>query len=131
MTEPVPLPQVLADIQAIIGRQAMWTLVAAHGGRTIYIPATMTKGHALAKLLGFEAAAALSLHYRDTTADLSFVGRKLLIPMASAAQQRAAWQETLDAGLSLPEIAARMGVHERTALRHRSAARKQDEPSLF
>lgn len=125
------LPQILVEIEALLGPEAMWTLVSAHGGRTIYIPATMTADHALARLLGFEAAKTLSLHFRDTTADLGHVGRKLLVPMASAAQQQAAWSEALDAGLSLPEIAQRMGVHERTALRHRSAKRRQDEPTLF
>lgn len=125
------LPQVLAEIEALVGTQAMWTMAASHGGRTIYIPAEIKPGHHLAQLLGLEAAQKLAAYYRDSTADLSFIGRRLLIPMATGIQKQAAWREALDGGLSVSQIATQMGVHERTAKRHRRRARLLSQPSLF
>lgn len=133
MADP-PLPAVLIEIAEVIGSEAMWALVRACGGTSIYIPANIGQGHWLAGLVGLDAARQLALHFRDTTADLTPIGRKLLIPMASASQNAHAWRRVLDAQPSLTEIARQMGVHERTALRRRNRWREQaseDQGNLF
>lgn len=127
------LPQVLAEIAALIGPEAAWTLVRQFGGRTIYIPALMKPDHALAQAIGLETATALSEHFRDPTADFGFIGRKVLIPMATNARCMGDWREILETG-KLSEIAEAMGVHERTALRRRNKFRAQSvskQGSLF
>lgn len=133
MTDPA-LPAVLIEISEVIGSEAMWVLVRECGGTSIYIPASIGQGHWLARLVGLESAKKLSLHFRDSTADLTPIGRKLLIPMASASQTAQAWRRVLDAQPSLTEIARQMGVHERTALRRRNRWREQsseDQGDLF
>jgi hypothetical protein len=114
MTANLALPKVIAEIARVAGADAAWALVREKGGTSIYVPPQVEADHWLALLIGIEAAQKLCLYYRDPTADQTFLGRRIAIPLASSSQKSAAWLQVLDGGLSLAETARLMGVDQRT-----------------
>lgn len=111
-----PLPQVVQELIDIAGADAAWAIVRAWGGRNVYFPPNVQPDHWLVQLVGLDAADALCRHYRDSTVEGGHLGRRVLIPLASRAQEEEAWREALDpkTNLSLRDTAQMMGVHERT-----------------
>lgn len=104
----LPLPQVIQELIDVAGADAAWTLVRAWGGRNVYIPPSVRPDHWLAQLVGLPAAESICRHYRDNTTD-GYLGRRLLIPMASRAQGEEAWAKVLSGELSLRQTAELMG----------------------
>ena len=132
MQADAALPKVIAEIARIAGADAAWTLVREKGGTSIYIPPEVDAGHWLAVLIGLEAAQRLCLHFRDPTADQTYLGRRVSIPLASSAQKSAAWLKVLDGDLSLAETARLMGVDQRTVsyrrARHSKPGKRRSLP---
>ncbi len=57
----------LEDVAAEIGYTATSRLVAWFGGANLYVPATATEDHAVARLIGFPAFRRLVAEYGGTT----------------------------------------------------------------
>lgn len=64
------LPQVLKDIEAILGFQQSMRLSEAFGGRVVYVPEKIKAKHKLAKLLGMEDAQKLAKVYGGDSIDM-------------------------------------------------------------
>ena len=103
-----PLPGVLDEIAAIVGRQAALHLALALGGETLHIPdpAHMTADHALVKAAGGQPARTIAGHFR---------GDSLYIPMA----RRALVRHLSGCGLATAEIARRLGINKHTVRQYR------------
>lgn len=117
------LPPLLVQIAAVIGMDAAWLLVQARGGTTITLPRSVRADHWLAQAVGLDQARKLCAHFR---ADHVL---SLTVPLASAAQKAARWDEALNAGLSIAETARQLGVHHVTVSRHRRASRRSADTS--
>lgn len=94
-----------SELTAAIGSTAARALIAAHGGRRLYIGAAPRAD--LIAAVG--EAAALRLCRLA-------VGERIEIPTGAAGrrvQRLAEYESLMRAGLSIPEIAGRLGVSER------------------
>ena len=121
-----PLPGILGELEAVIGRPAVLRLVREHGGTEIYVPKRPGTDSPIVRAIGVAAAAELADAYG---------GEHLLIPLGhlvTQARLAAAIGRAVDAGLSAERIARQVGVHERTVRRHRRRRRGgSDLPDLF
>ncbi|MFQ5776337.1 MAG: helix-turn-helix domain-containing protein [Kiloniellaceae bacterium] len=106
----------LARLIATIGESRARLLAVRYGKTSLHLPARMPADHALARLIGFEAACALVR---------AFGTGRLYIPSPTAdtAERARLVRELTDAGHSAPAIARRLGVSERTV--HRLRARRR------
>lgn len=116
-TVPLPpdasLPAVMQEIASVVGIDAAWLLVRAKGGTTITLPRAPGAAHWLSKLLGLDVARRLCAHFRANHQ------LAITVPMASAAQKAARWDEAIGAGLSIAQTALQLGVHKATVSRQR------------
>ncbi|MGE0256947.1 MAG: helix-turn-helix domain-containing protein [Alphaproteobacteria bacterium] len=125
--DTVPLPGVLADIEAAIGRPWALQLARKLGGAEIYLasPERIGRTSPVARAVGLDRARKLA----------ESLGRgKLLIPLgptSSSKQIRAAVRREIDAGLSNNAIAVKLHVHERTVRRERDRALDGRQSDLF
>lgn len=123
-----PLPQIVQELIDVAGGDAAWAIVRAWSGRHVYIPPEAPDGHWLVQLVGRGAADAVCQRYRDPTAEGGFIGRRILIPMVGTGHYKEAWRRVLsDPNLSLRDVAAIMGVHERTVSYRRAKIGKTDD----
>lgn len=120
------LPAVLEEIAEVAGVDAAWTIAHAKGGQQVFIPADAPSEHWLTKLVGRDAAQKICDHFRANGR-----GDDILIPMASAARRREAWQRALESGGTANQTASVLGVHRRTVFRHRKRQRNEDQGDLF
>jgi Mor family transcriptional regulator len=63
-------PGILYEIVQNIGEEATAKLIAKHGGTSFYVPSRMFLNHALARLLGLEAAQYLAAEYGGLTVEI-------------------------------------------------------------
>lgn len=110
------LPGVLAEIAEIAGEAAALAVAGAKGGRRAYIPAAgnLTRDHWLVEAVGLDAARKIAMRLG---------GGEVPIPLGPAGSRARIWhiiREGIEAGLTAPEIAARVGVDEKTVRRHRN-----------
>ncbi|KAE9627950.1 hypothetical protein [Parasedimentitalea maritima] len=112
----VPLPETVAEIAEVIGRENAVRLVEgtrATGSRKwrrhLYVPGEMHEEHRITKMVGLEAAVRLSHSHTNCIIELPscFALRKAY--MADHALRLS------DAGATLSEIASEMGVEQKTA----------------
>jgi DNA-binding NarL/FixJ family response regulator len=113
---PKHVPELLRELADAAGIAAAEKLAAHWGGRRLYVPKLATKG--LVNLLGRQAAEWLSQNHG---------GCRVVVPMgkttrAAIVSNRIA--ELLKAGASTSQIAATVGVSERTVQRHRACIAK-------
>lgn len=123
------LPEVLAEIAEVAGKDAAWEIARAQGGRVVYIPAKVDDGHWLSELVGQEKAKLICDHFR-----VGDSGLRILIPLAKFASQRERLARALEQGLTAPDAAQAAGMHVRTAYRARARRRKtgdDDQGDLF
>ena len=109
------LPELLAEIEGIVGRDAAIKLSDACGGTRIYMPAHVPDEHWLTETIGIDAARKLAKHFTFERR-----GLRLDMPMTPS------WihVDTLTtAGASAREIALQLGIHQRTVHRIRSILR--------
>lgn len=105
------LPPLLAEIAEVAGTGAALSLVAAHGGQRIYIPASMGDGHPLVRLLGRDAADALAGRFGPAALDVPRFS-------ASTTRRRAADAVRLRAeGKSANAVARQLGTTRRHVFR--------------
>lgn len=123
------LPQVLAEIAEIVGREAALRLAIDRGGQQVFIPASVDADHWLAKLIGLDAAMALCAHFRigsaEQTAQARFNGVYLLIPLAAQVRRNARLRMLIEQGLTDRQIIRMTGLHTRTISRHRARLRAE------
>lgn len=100
MTIPPP-PAELAPLAQLVGAEALFRLIDAHGGTRLYVPRRPRPDMALVQLLGMDAVQALSAEY-DTT--------QLRVPLARPWFARCLRAQ----GLSHAAIARRMRTTENT-----------------
>lgn len=123
----VPLPGVLADIEAAIGRPWALQIAGKLGGAEIYLasPERIGRSSPLVRLIGVERARKLAEQ----------LGRgKLLIPLGPTStekQKRAAVRRLIGTGLSNNAIAMQLHVHERTVRRERDRLADGRQGRLF
>ena len=101
------LPPVARELIEVIGLDATRALIEAFGGTRLYVPGRLAPDHALVKLLGEPAAAALAAHY---------AGDELGVPRAAAAMRAALHRQIVaayDAGASAARLAREHGCTER------------------
>lgn len=122
MSSPTDVPQVLAEIAAVAGWDAAWTLARAKGGQQIFIPARATARHWMTKLIGMEAARAICEHYRAGRG-----GHLLTLPSGRMHQSKIAMVKALEAGDSANTAAAVSGLHIRTAWRTKKKMREAND----
>jgi len=117
----------MQDIAGVVGMDAAWLLVRTRGGTTITLPRAPGASHWLSDLLGLDAARRLCAHFRANHQ------LAITVPMASAAQKAARWDEALGAGLSIAQTALQLGVHKATVSRQRQrrAGRPTSQGELF
>ena len=101
------LPGVLAEIEAVAGRDAALSLALAHGGEDIYIAARGAQARDLAATVGGAAA------WAAIVARLG--GESVRVPLA----RRALVRHLADEGLSTVQIARRLRITRRTVRRYR------------
>jgi hypothetical protein len=97
----------LEDVAAEIGYTATSRLVAWFGGANLYVPATATEDHAVARLIGLPAFRRLVSEYGGTT--LSVPGGHL----EEMDRRDRLIAERLGCGTGPREIAAEFGITER------------------
>ena len=106
------LPQLLRDLADATDQDTAHKLAETWGGRRLYVPKQPTAK--LVDVLGRAAAAWLCRTYG---------GARIMVPMGPtkrAARHSSRIAELIKADLSVTEIAALVGVSERTVERHRS-----------
>lgn len=111
------LPELLAEVEQVVGRDAAIKFANACGGTRIYMPAQMHAQHWLAEAIGLDAACKLAAHFT-----FGRRGLRLDIPMMPRAIQTHA---LTDAGASSREIALKLGLHQRTVHRQRAERRNR------
>lgn len=105
-------------IVAAIGPETALRLAALYGGRTVYIPCHPTPDHWMVTAIGMEAASALCKLFQTGKS-----GARVLVPMGFAMRRADVAEEITrlsDEGMSAPQIATKLGIHERSVYRHRS-----------
>lgn len=107
MTEAGALPGVLAEIEALAGREVALALALALGGRSIHMPRpkNIVAGHALLEACG-ASAASIAEHY---------AGECLYIPKA----RRALVGHLSARGSTTQEIARLLGITGHTVRQYR------------
>lgn len=105
------LPGVLEAVAALAGREAALVLALARGGAELHVSGSARRAARRLRAAGLDgaAAAALARHFR---------GEKLYIPRA----RRALAVHLAGQRVASREIAARLGITERTARRYAGAA---------
>lgn len=114
------LPGILTEIAEAIGEDKARRLAEALGGHEIYPSRNPSPSSKLACVIGVDAVRKL--------ADVLGV-EKRLIPMAGR-RRDVRGRELAREGLSRSEIAARVGVHERTAARYAQTVREDRQLDL-
>ncbi|MEL6921113.1 MAG: helix-turn-helix domain-containing protein [Pseudomonadota bacterium] len=120
------LPETLREVADVTSLGTALTLAAEKGGQRITIPSTVKPDHWLAKLVGLDAARAISDHF---TLHGSHGSQQIRVPvMARSLQaQRRAEFAALDAqGATNNEIARHMRIAHRTVQWRRKAMKAQD-----
>lgn len=117
MADPV-LFGVLEEIRQVAGLAAALQLAAAKGGGPVYFCAVdfLTEDHWLVQTVGWEAARKLAKHFGGRS------NTQVKIPQGPAGSRAKTWQSIQNGfaqGLSMIEIARRIGVDEKTVRRHR------------
>jgi len=104
------LPGALAEIAAIVGREAALDLAEMHGGRRIYIPRPQGLGgaHQLVTALGDRDAVAVAMEMSGQHVDVPFARRALARRLA-------------ERGHRPTEIARRLGISLSAAARYAKA----------
>ena len=113
-----PPPAELAYLSSRIGAAATLALIEAHGGTRLHIPKSAPPTARLTRLLGPEAAHALSA-WRG--------GEDVKIPLAKGWRIRVHRAE----GLGYGAIARRLGIGEAMVHKHLQVARMTDQADLF
>lgn len=108
-----PRPPRFADLQSAMAAEAVATMISEFGGQTVYIPKEAA-GSVLADRIGVEQAA---------IASGIAGGLAIRVPASlSDADMRSAAIELRRCGMSVQQIAVRIGVAERTVYRILSPA---------
>ncbi len=129
MHESVFLPGLLEEIADVAELPAALAIAREKGGARAYIPARAPDDHWLTQCVGREAADKICAHF---AADGR--GIELLIPIGPAGNRGQLVQQIylmLDQGRSAADIARELGIHERTARRHRKKRGEDRQPDLF
>lgn len=122
-----PLLEEIAEVDGL-GLKVALELAAAKGGQRIFIPATVPHDHWLVDIMGLDAARALSDYFCHET------GQHIDVPCHTGsyyARRRREYLALEDQGLSANEIAARMGLHNRSVKRRRRQERLKQPLPLF
>jgi len=101
------LPESLAEIAAVIGREGALRLVHACGGTRIFVPRQLRVQHKLVTWLGFEQANRLSRH---------FGGETLTVVRAAELLRRTRNREIVrryDSGVGVRQLARENALTER------------------
>jgi len=109
----------LSDLVQVVGEKAAVALIGAKGGESIYVPGTVKDTHELARIMGLEAARALSDH-------LGGRGVNVVLPRATTSEWQLRRQKTqalLSAGASESMIAREMKVTTRAVQRFKQRRR--------
>lgn len=115
-----PQPSLLADIARALGDAAAARLASTYGGRRVYVPRTPTRRFSAA--VGNEVAAWLSR---------AFGGEFISVPLGSASRHARVAAEVAGltrAGHTAGEIAASLGISERSVHRIRARSRHAGPP---
>ncbi|MEM1284932.1 MAG: hypothetical protein AAGH43_06060 [Pseudomonadota bacterium] len=125
------------EVADAIGVDATLSLIEAHGGARIFIPATCSADHWLATLLGHEKALKLCGAF-SVAPEGRNVGAYIVLPLGHASaieQARAAsyrtMHEALDAGASVDEAVRRSGLSRATVNREKRRRRSNETPPLL
>jgi len=104
---PDELPGMLGELQRLVGRDVVATLVDQCGGTSVWVPRTPAAGNRLTRMVGHDAARVLIERYADD---------KLYIPSLQQLRQRrrnADIRRAYDRGTPVTELARRHGLSER------------------
>lgn len=119
------LPQTLTEIARVAGVRAALLIGTHHVGQ-IYIPGRdrLSGTHWLVRLVGLEAALSLATTFGPGTLDIPAA------LVSQGRQRREAMLRMSDEGLSLNEIATRLGINRSTVVKARRRARRKAGASL-
>lgn len=113
--------ELLAELEDVVGAEAIAKLSIEYGGTGVSIPAYAQKNHWLTRTIGFESATKICDHLRIFDADGRVNGfHKLYIPAPELSIRqgaRMAAEKLLNDGLPVPIIARKCGISERTVYR--------------
>lgn len=125
-----PLPKLLMELRSVIGHNAMARLAIAYGGTDVYIPALLPadEDHWLIATIGSTAAQKLVEHYSISRSSSVArydprYGRGCLLKIPKGPKELRI-EPLIAAGLSGPEIARKLGIHERTVRLHKQQMRE-------
>lgn len=129
------LPSLLCEISEVLDLEAALLIAREWGGMRIYFPADVDAEHKLVKLIGFERAKTLCLHFASGAN--SQRGFEFEIPQFFNNQKNIARKidEMTKDGISSDQIANRLKVSRRTVVRRRTKVKAQliakDQLKLF
>ena len=108
MAEPAPLPGVLAEIEALLGRETALRFAERLGGEDIHIPRTdaLHEEHRLVSAVGMSAAQAVALRFGGDSVYIPKAARALVCHLAGL-------------GWDTGDIARRLRVSRQTVRRYR------------
>jgi hypothetical protein len=112
------MSKTLDQIADIIGGTAMLKLAAVYGGKSIFLPASIAPAHPVAKLLGQEAAQALSVW---------LAGGVVKVPAAKEFEMLRTAQRVADMserGFGARSIAQSLGIHPNSVSNMRALAQR-------
>ena len=101
------LPPALKQVEARFGEPAALAVANSYSGRCVYVPATMTQDHPIARELGLELAAGLAELYG---------GEMLDVPRCSELERERRNDRLVkarEAGATISELVVRFGLSRR------------------
>ncbi len=101
-----PLPGVLAEIEAVAGRDAALEIALKAGGKDIYVSARGAQSQAIVEAVGARAWAAIVARLGGETVHVPLARRALVRHLSAQ-------------GVGTAEIARRLHITQRTARRYR------------
>lgn len=111
------------DLKELIGKEAAATLMFERGGLDIFVPKEATAEHPLAKLLGLAAAKSLCDVYAST---------RIVVPNGKKARPKNKdARQMLGQGMSVSQVAAKLGLTERYVWELRARERAVPQQGLL
>ncbi len=139
-TDHLPLPGVLAEVEAVAGRDAALLLAGEKGGTEIYLPSprSLVNDHWLVTMLGRVAAERICAHFRThSPRDHRGKGRdftehkgggvRVEVPKATSLMRRLQVRWMSLAGVSTTQIARQLRMTTRGVTRIRASLRATGE----
>lgn len=128
------LPYPLDEIAELVGLETALVIADKVGGTRVSIPPRAREGHWLSEAVGLETARTICDHFRTLTAEGREMGvQQIIIPRGPTVhydKMKVRFSKDREAGLSVRQIARKLGIHERTAFAWEKARKGGNQKEL-